>query len=209
MGPTQTKENASPKKLFIAINATDPLSKSFEPIYKKLKINADKQSISVKWVPLDNFHITLNFLGMQNQNKIPAIEQAMTEACSQLSSFNIKIEDISAYSNEHDARVIWLGVQKKKNFADLKLSLENILLEKKLLLQPDEREFAPHLTIGRLRNARSVKDMISPFKRKSFGKIHVTELVLYESQLRGSYPIYIPLFRCQLSDQVKIADEVP
>lgn len=202
-----TTDKSHTKRLFFAINATDPLEKDFAPIYKKLKINADKQHITIKWVQLSNFHITMTFLGLQSEENIPALQETLKEVCSQFAPFDLKIDDIGAFSNEHDARVLWLGVQNKKIFGDLKSALDSSLLEKNLLSQLEQREFSPHLTIGRLRNPRSVKDMISPFKRKSFGKIHVNEVILYESQLQGNYPVYIPLFRSELSGKEKPLEE--
>lgn len=195
------------KKLFFALNATDPLAETFLPTFKKLKINADRREISVKWVPLDNFHITVSFLGDRPAEEIPLIAETLKDVCTQFAPFDLKIEDMGAFSNEHDARVLWLGVQKKRYLAEFKEILDQALLEKQILLKPDERAFAPHLTIGRLRNPRSVKDMISPFKRKSFGKIHVHEIVLYESKLQGAFPIYTPVLRCPLTGEEKTLEE--
>lgn len=195
------------KRLFFALNATDPLAETFLPTFKKLKINADRREISVKWVPLDNFHVTVSFLGDRPVEEIPLIAEILKEVCTQFAPFDLKVEDVGAFSNEHDARVLWLGVQKKRYLAEFKGILDQILLEKQILLKPDERAFAPHLTIGRLRNPRSVKDMISPFKRKSFGKIHVHEIVLYESKLQGAFPIYTPVLRCPLTGEEKTLDE--
>lgn len=195
------------KKLFFALNATDPLAKDFLPIYKKLKITADRQDIQIKWVPLDNFHITVTFLGNQPEKNLPALEECLKQVCSLFEPFDLKVEDIGAFASEHEARVLWLGVQNKKYFGEMKQSLDTLLLEKSLLVMPDEREFTPHLTIARLRNPRSVKDMISPFKRKSFGKIHVHEIVLYESIMQGAYPVYKPLFRSELTGKQKPPEE--
>lgn len=187
------------RRLFIALNATDPLSESFLPTYKKLKINADRREVNIKWVPVDNFHVTISFLGEQPEQNIQDIQAALLKTCSGFAPFDLKIEDVGAFSNEHDARVLWLGVQNKRCLGEFKNELDQELLNQKLVTSPDERPFKPHLTFGRLRNPGSVKDMISPFKRKSFGKIHVSEIVLYESKLQGPYPIYTPLFRCALT----------
>ncbi|WII72938.1 RNA 2',3'-cyclic phosphodiesterase [Bdellovibrio sp. 22V] len=197
------------KRLFFALNATDPLSETFLPTYKKLKINADRRDMTVKWVPPDNFHITLTFLGERPEEEIPAIMQALENVCTQFAPFDLKVDDVGAFSNEHDARVLWLGVQKKRRLAELKVLLDQTLIERQLLLQPDEREFSPHLTFARLRNPRSVKDMISPFKRKSFGKIHIDEVVLYESKLQGVFPVYTPILRCKLTGEEKTLEEEP
>ncbi len=196
--PENSSSVAKSKKLFIAINASDPLSKTFEPSLKKLKMNADKQEIGVKWVMPDNYHVTVVFLGNHSEDKIPQIQEILQQVCSDSVPFELKVDDIGAFSNEQDARVIWLGVQFKRVFGELKAKLDEAFKEKDLLPPVDRREFSPHLTLGRLRNPRSVKDMISPLKRKGFGKIKVTEVVLYESKMQGVLPVYIPLFRSQL-----------
>lgn len=188
------------KRLFFALNATDPLEKSFLPTYKKLRINADQRDLTVKWVPLDNYHVTVTFLGEQSTEDIPKITEILAKVCARFAPFDLKVEDMGAFSSEHDARVLWLGVQKKRQLGEFKSALDEEL--DKEHLKPSgthEREFKPHLTFARLRNPHSVKDMISPFKRKSFGKIHVTEIILYESEQRGAFAFYKPLARAPLS----------
>ncbi|WP_413577377.1 RNA 2',3'-cyclic phosphodiesterase [Bdellovibrio sp. HCB290] len=189
------------KRLFFALNATDPLSTTFLPTYKKLRINADQKEMVVKWVPLENYHITVSFMGECPEENIPALSQALQDACAQTQPFHLKIEDMGAFSSEHDARTLWLGVQNKKCLGEFKDLLDGMLKERNLLTFIDKREFKPHLTIARLRNPRSVKDMLSPFKRKSFGKIQVNEIVLYESKLAGAFPVYTPIFRAALTGQ--------
>lgn len=186
------------KRLFFALNATNPLAQSFLPIFKKIKINADKKEISVKWVPPENFHITLTFLGDTDVESIPQIQEVLKKVCTEFSPFDLKVEDVGAFSNEHDARVLWLGVQNKRALNEFKNQLDSEL-QAQGLFGGELRNYKPHLTFGRLRNPRSVKDMISPFKRKSFGKIHVSEIVLYESNLEGNFPVYTPILRCPLS----------
>jgi 2'-5' RNA ligase len=187
------------KRLFFALNATDPLSTTFLPTYKKLKINADQRDMTIKWVPLDNFHVTITFLGEMDEEHIPALQECLQQVCSETRPFDLKVEDVGAFSNEHDARVLWLGIQNKRCLNEFKNRLDQLLEERNLLHHVDLREFKPHLTFARLRNPRSVKDMISPFKRKSFGKLHIDEIVLYESKLAGIYPVYTPLTRCKLT----------
>lgn len=195
------------KKLFFALNATEPLATSFLPTYKKLRINADKKDITIKWVPADNYHITVSFLGNRPPEQLSALEECLSIVCASHSPFDLKIEDVGAFASEHDARVLWLGVQNKKILNILKNDLEEKLHEFNLLqISSDEKEYVPHLTFARLKNPKSVKDMLSPFKRKSFGKIHVNEVILYESKMQGLFPVYIPLYRCKLTAPVQEND---
>jgi 2'-5' RNA ligase len=189
------------KRLFFALNATVPLEKSFAPFLKKIRIGADQREVSVRWTPPENYHITVTFLGETPDENIPELKKTLEQVCTQFASFDLKIEDISGFSNEHDARVIYLGVQNKRYLNEFKQALDQALEQNNLLTHVDKRGFVPHLTIGRLRNPKSIKDLISPLKRKSFGKLKVTEIVLYESKLEGVYPVYTPVFRVQLTGQ--------
>jgi 2'-5' RNA ligase len=189
------------RRVFIAINATDPLSFSFLPTLKKLKINADRSEMNVRWVPLENYHVTISFLGDKSPEEISEIHKQIQKVCDNTHPFELKIEDMSAFSNEHDARTLWLGVQNKKHLGSLKENLDQSIKDVSYASPIAERPFKPHLTIARLRNPGSVKDMISPFKRKSFGKIQVSEVVLYESKLKGPFPIYVPLARFKLTGE--------
>lgn len=195
------------KRLFFALNATDPLEKTFLPTYKKLKINADQKELTIKWVPLDNFHVTITFLGEQEEQNIPLLQKVLQKVCENFAPFDLKVEDVGAFSNEHDARVLWLGVQNKRCLNEFKALLDAELEHENLLTHVETRDFKPHLTFARLRNPKSVKDMLSPFKRKSFGKIHVDEIVLYESELRGAFPVYKPLARCKLTGIEESVDD--
>jgi 2'-5' RNA ligase len=196
------------KRLFLALNATEPLSETFLGTYKKLKIYADQRELNIRWVPPTNFHITVSFLGNQPEENIPLIRDALNEACAKFSAFELKIEDVGAFSNEHDARTLWLGVQNKRYLGEFKNYLDIELEERNLITTIDEREFKPHLTFGKLRNPRSVKDMISPFKRKSFGKIQVKEVILYESKMQGPHPVYVPLLRSSLSAETTVEQSI-
>ncbi|MNK11923.1 2'-5'-RNA ligase [compost metagenome] len=186
------------RRLFFALNATDPIAQSFVPFHKKLRINADQRETVVKWTPLDNYHVTVTFLGNTDVDSIPVLQETLTAVCNDFPPFELKVEDVGAFSSETDARVIWLGVQNKKVLNEFKDTLDEKIAALNLDIASERRDFVPHLTIGRLRNPKSVKDMISPLKRKSFGKIKVTEIILYESKMAGAYPIYTPLFRAAL-----------
>lgn len=186
------------RRLFFALNATDPLAESFQPTLKKLRINADKHEMVVKWVHGDNYHVTVSFLGNVHEDQIPTLQRLLDEVCKVHKPFDLKVEDVSAFASEHEARVLYLGVQNKRYLGELKDALETALTEQKFLIKPEQRTFVPHLTFARLKNPQSVKDMLSPFKRKSFGKLHVNEVILYESKLQGVFPTYLPLFRSQL-----------
>lgn len=166
---------------------------------KKLKISARDREIGVKWVPLENLHITLNFLGEQPLEHVPLILEVMQEVAARHTAFELELRKVGAFPDEFQARVLWLGVTRSKYMVSLQEELQQLLEEKGFPV--DEREFKPHLTIGRIRNARRVTDMIAPLVRADFGLYPVQHLNLFESVLRGAYPEYLPLGQASLKAQ--------
>ncbi|HWU42117.1 MAG TPA: RNA 2',3'-cyclic phosphodiesterase, partial [Bdellovibrio sp.] len=111
---TQISTKSKSVPLFFALNATDPLQTTFLLASKKLRINADQKEMTVKWVPLENFHVTVTFLGNRSAEEVPQLEEVLKNVCARFTSFDLKVEDVGAFASEHEARVLWLGVQNKK-----------------------------------------------------------------------------------------------
>ncbi len=130
------------------------------------------------------------------------IQECLEKICTEFSEFDLKIEDIGAFSHEYEARVLWAGVQNKGYLNELKSALDAELLARNLIPEIEDREFIPHMTFAQLRNPKSVRDLLSPFKRKSFGKTKVAELVLYESKLQGNFSVYVPILKVPLSTTI-------
>ena len=183
------------KRLFVAIKANAGIELQATQIIKKLRQNADAKNIEVRWVRPENLHITLHFIGEILIEKIDPIKTLLSEVAEEANSFQIKVEDVSGFSSELSARVIYLGIPRSQKILDLVTLVEN-----KLGASSNE-DFNPHLSIGRLRNPKSVKDLISPFKRKKFGKINVNEIILYESIQSGPFPVYKPICSYVFADK--------
>jgi len=187
------------KKLFLAIATHDGLEVSAAQIIKKLRMSADQKQMEVRWVPIDNFHVTLLFLGATRDEKVIEVESMMAEVAAQTAPFTLKISDIGAFPDEFKSRILWFGVQNSKALRSLQSNLTEKFFEKNY--PSDKREFAPHLTIARLRNPHNTKDLMSPFSRKKITKIQVQEIVLYESVGSVPFPVYKALKKFTLTGE--------
>ena len=115
----------------------------------------------------------------------------MEDACSFFGTMAVHLHGIGAFPHENKGRVVWIGVKQKRNLMDLHGKLEECFAKEG---HPcDQEEYSPHLTLCRLRHFRHLKDFLSPFKRKDFGKVTVSHLTLFKSELKGYYPSYTPL----------------
>ncbi len=171
-------------RLFVAIGFDEVLSQKLEKEVKKVKINLDKAEIGYKWVPAENYHVTIAFLGNMNADQKTEITEKLNSIQDQIEPFELLISGVDAFSSEREARLIYCGVQNKKILRQLVDQTREVLG-----LDSDE-EYSPHLSIARLRNNANVKDIISPVRRKDFFKVRVTEMRLYKSFLNGAYPVY-------------------
>ncbi|MCB0391369.1 MAG: NADP-dependent isocitrate dehydrogenase [Bdellovibrionales bacterium] len=176
------------KRLFVGLSLEKNLSAEVLKMIKKVKISVDKKKWGVKWVPSDNLHITLKFLGETPESKIEDIKQALQKVAEDSHSFKVKLHGLGGFPDENQSRVLWVGVQAKKELRQLQLAVEEALADIGFTFKSEE--YIPHVTFGRLRNKHNVKDLISPFVRHKFGQLSVDKIVLYESHIQNYFPIY-------------------
>lgn len=176
-------------RLFLAISAGE-LAGRLKPLSKKLKMNADQKDFSIRWTPAESLHITLFFFGETGPEQQIQIEKAAEAACRQREGFDLAIDGLGAFPSEQSGRVLWLGVQNSKKLRGFHEELAAELKAQGCMVESEG--YIPHLTIGRLRNPRSLRDFLSPFRRADLGKLRVTEVTLFESIQAGPFPIYQP-----------------
>ena len=66
----------------------------------------------------------------------------------------------------------------------------------KIGIQPEDRPFHPHLTLGRMKSSRGKVELagrMEKHKEEEFGDFQVERVILFKSDLRPTGPIYTPL----------------
>lgn len=184
-------------RLFIAIGAQS-ISSDVQERLKKLKVNLKKKEIEHRWVPPENYHITINFLGEVEEQKLTELKSILTEVTGSFPPFELKLNGVGAYPASRSGRVIWMGVQNSITLRDLQRRCSDELTSQGW--QVEDREYRPHLTLARLRSPRNVSDSISPVENQDFGKLLVSEVRIYESKLAGSFPVYTAIHSSTLRD---------
>ena len=188
------------KRLFIGLAFTPELGRDFLPWMKKIRKTADHKEIDLFWTLPENLHVTLVFLGATAEEKIPEITQKVADVVTRHAAFKLKIRGIDGFPQITQARVLFLGVQRSQAILDLQAELESSLKP------PDLREagYQPHLTIARLRNPKSCRDLVSPFTHIDLGKQDVSEIILFSSELRSGLVYYEKVQRFQLGAETEI-----
>jgi len=174
-------------RVFVAISGEkldfDPNEK-----LKKLKTNLSKKELEFKFVPQENLHITLNFIGEISEDILPSIKDELSKLVDAHEGFDLKLSDLDAFPDIQKGRVMWIGVQNSIKLRSLQEDCEQRLRD--LGLELEIREYRPHMTVARIRSPRNLKDVLSPYQGHKFGVMTVKSVVLYESKLGGAFPIY-------------------
>lgn len=182
------------KRTFIAIK-TEPESGLLEMI-SSIKVLLGKENI--KWVDPANLHLTLSFLGDTEEKRIKLLSEMLTEKCTGFGEFEFVLTGTGVFKSFSDPRVIWTGIKATEKLALLNNSIIAGLKESGFPVE--ERPFKPHLTVGRIRSVRDagyLRNVLEKYKEE-FQKVQVSEVILFESILQQTGPIYKPLGKFSL-----------
>ncbi|MCG3193922.1 MAG: RNA 2',3'-cyclic phosphodiesterase [Thermoanaerobaculia bacterium] len=153
----------------------------------------------VKWVPPHQFHYTLKFLGEVDPGRVKTVSAVLDAVAGTHSAFDLTLAGLGAFPPRGDARIVWAGASLGAQILEL-IARE---LDQGLGAEgfdAETRPFAAHLTIGRVkdpREARGIREALVPLS-KTFGNQHLSEIVLYKSELAPAGPIYTPLHKAPL-----------
>lgn len=156
---------------------------------------------AIKWVPPENIHLTLKFLGDTSEDRINDIKAALIGAASGIGPIPVEATGSGVFPNQRRPSVFWVGLTAPGELATLKGRIESALAH--LGFQPEDRPFRAHLTVGRLRrNVHPPKRLMAALKEikdKSFGTFEITGLRLMMSELKPGGPRYTTLKEISLS----------
>lgn len=183
-------------RTFLAIELPRALLSKIEEVQGGLR----SSQADVRWVSLENLHLTLKFFGNIDESQIEPIVQSIDQAVQETPPIHLRAKGMGAFPNLRNPRVIWIGfVEGKEDLTSFQNKLE-IELEK-IGFPREDRPFHPHLTLGRVRSSRGKEDLIKSLERyreEEFGEIRAEKVVLFKSDLRPSGPIYTPLREIRL-----------
>jgi 2'-5' RNA ligase len=145
-------------------------------------------SLEAAWVREAGFHLTLKFLGEADASQIGPIASCMTATAQRYHPFSVTLCGVGVFPHESSPRVLWVGIEDETGcLRQLQQTLESELARIGYL--PDDRPFAPHLTLARLKRVSSRSEflaVLTTHRQAVFGQLNVDHLELMESQLHPS-----------------------
>lgn len=188
-------------RAFIAIelpkNIYLQLENVLETLQSKIRGNV------VRWVPAQNIHLTLMFLGDVSQSNVSLINDSLRSETSLTPPMEISLGGIGAFPSMNRPRVIWVGVEAPANLFSLQRRIAGAM--ERLGYKKEDRPFSPHLTMGRISRfgttteIRRVGEELNQVKIGFLGIAVVQYIHLYRSDLNPGGPRYNKIMSFRLS----------
>jgi 2'-5' RNA ligase len=173
-------------RAFLAVDVDEDLKAQMYKIIKEFK----QIDARIKYVELENFHLTLKFFGDIDTEGIDLLSSKIESVVSNFDSFKIRIKGCGAFPNTNRIKVIWFGLDEDEIVKKLHDELDKEFV--KLGFEKD-RKFSTHLTIGRMKSAKGkneVKSKLEEFRDVEIGEMEVDRIILKKSTLTPQGPIY-------------------
>ena len=186
-------------RVFIAIDIDEQTLKALKNLQSQLQDKADIKKPDVKWVRPELMHLTLKFLGEIKDNQIIEVCRIVETVASRNIRFDLDFESVGHFGGRN-ARLLWVGTgQGNEQLKQLQEDIEEQLAQAGW--PKENREFTGHMTLCRIRNTKAGSKMAllsQAYKEYEISTTPVDSVVVYQSQLTPSGPIYTALGRYEL-----------
>jgi 2'-5' RNA ligase len=189
-------------RCFLAANlSTEPLRK-IQALQRKLREVVAPTGFPLRWVPVENIHLTFKFFGEISQGLVPAIEREVGRVLGAEPPLCFDVVGVRAFPPGRP-RMIWADVREPDppRLTAVHGRIEDALAE--IGLEREARPFHAHLTIARARpgpGGDAVAVALQDYAQEELGRTLARELVLFQSDLRPEGPRYTVLRRLGLQE---------
>ena len=166
------------KRVFIGI----PIGRNIKSILSIVKSVVNCNPNYIKWIPVENIHLTLSFLVIIANKNLPHLIQSVEKNITS-NNFQIRITDTGVFPSSKSPKVLWLDISKGTDeLTSLQLKVEKSI--RKFNENHLKITYTPHITIARIQKLHGKIDVL-PFLNTVYSPIEldVNSIYLYESQL--------------------------
>ncbi len=170
-----------PKRLFVALD--------LPPSCKSELVELDPHIRGLRWLPEDQLHLTLSFLGDVHAAEEERLREAL--GAVRVPPFFLPLSGVGSFSAGGRPSVVWVGVGKgHPHLFALHRRIQDAVLHAGL--EPDLKPFHPHVTVGRARglSQQALKPFLRKYAETEFDLFKVTGFEIYASELKPEGAIH-------------------
>jgi 2'-5' RNA ligase len=190
----------TPLRTFIAVDIPQRLLQAIQPKVDDLREKLGNSA--VRWVAVNNIHLTLKFLGDVAPSNLESLKLMLQTETQSRYPFDITLSGLGSFPNSKRPRVLFVGIQAPAELEALQHGIESAAA--KLGYESDGRPFSPHLTIGRVNDRvaqselQSIRKLLDEVKIDSPCPARVDSVHIYKSDLKPGGSVYTKLFSAPL-----------
>lgn len=175
-------------RIFIAIEFSQHIKNYLQQVQQQIT----SLSRTGNFTRVENFHLTLKFIGEIQPYRVKDITNVMGQAIADFKPFKLYMGDLG-YFQRRNKKIIWMGVKGELEILQDLVAQLNKSLES-LGIREDNRRYFPHITLGR------EVSLLTPFSELSNtipvhkNPIEVCRISLMESRREKGRLVYLPLY---------------
>lgn len=176
---------------FLAIDFGSFYAEEIKAVIQSLK----PHYAEVKWINSEAVHLTLSFFGAVEQAFIDTAGDILKKIAPRHPAFSLSLHGVGGFPDLSNPRVLWAGLAgQTDSLQALKQAIDAGLL-KAGMVAPEERDFRPHLTLGRLRGSNRQVRNLPPevLNFHSPKNYRADRLIIFKSELTREGARYTPL----------------
>jgi 2'-5' RNA ligase len=156
---------------------------------------------TVAWVPKENLHLTLKFIGLVEASDLHSLYTEASAAVANFEPISVEYQGAGAFPDHQRPRSLWLGVgEGSDEISELHRAVEDAFMHRGI--RREGRKYTPHVTLGRVRKKQPGTEGFEPLLEKysdfHAGSATVKEVVIYSSELDREGPTYGVIGRAKL-----------
>lgn len=173
-------------RIFIGIQLDRSMKEKLRYLQKEVK----EQSTKGRFTRIDNFHLTLRFIGEMDEQQLKVLKEEVSRAVQLCTSFQLEMNQLGWFTKKSGI-IPWAGVKENPALQELYDRVSEALEE--LGIPRDFPVFTPHMTLGR--NVRLETAAQSRLKNKEITEAvqEVKEITIYQSHQVEEVLTYTPL----------------
>jgi 2'-5' RNA ligase len=181
-------------RLFVAVEIDDRARQVAEAVQQRLRGALDS-TLKARWVPVENMHLTVRFIGHVDDSRAPGVIDALAPPLA-IAPFDIEVRGCGVFPPRGAPRVLWIGLTQGLP----SLALMHEAFNRRLRpfgFEPEARPFSAHLTIARIKDApkgvgRTVHAELDRMAIPAT-RVAVSRATVFESHLSPKGPRYEPV----------------
>lgn len=167
-------------RLFIALGLPDDVCERLTVLAGGLP--------GARWVPPENLHLTLRFLGEVDNGLARDIDDALHGI--DFPRFDLTLSGIGVFTEGKRINTLWVGVDGNPQLERLQAKVDQASV--RAGVKPDRRKFKPHVTLarGRIENGPKLERFLMEHSLFRHGPFTIDAFTLYSSHLQAGGPLY-------------------